>query len=302
MWQRPDASMTLLREVTDHPLDPAYEEAARRREISGAPHRTWLTQAVVFLLAVALGLGLVAATQVLRAPQSVRNQARDVLIEQITDRQTRQTELMAANADLSQQVRDLTAEQLTASDPAMTEQLQRLALASGVEAVSGPAYVVTLSDSAQAQEDPTTYPEELVQALDLQVVVNALWQAGAEAVGVNGVRVSASGAIRGAGSALFVDLVPVSSSYEVVAIGPVDAMRSAMARSSASTHLALLRDRYHIGVGTGTRQEEWLPGVRTTQPRFATVVPDPADDTGDTGQTGQTGTSGGTPTTEGGAQ
>ena len=88
MWQRPDASMTLLREVTDHPLDPAYEEAARRREISGAPHRTWLTQAVVFLLAVALGLGLVAATQVLRAPQSVRNQARDVLIEQITDRGT----------------------------------------------------------------------------------------------------------------------------------------------------------------------------------------------------------------------
>ena len=61
-------------------------------------------------------------------------------------------------------------------------------------------------------------------------------------------RVSGSGAIRGAGSAILVDLVPVTSPYEIAAIGDVDAIRRSVTSSTAASHLSLLRDRYLVDV------------------------------------------------------
>ena len=56
--------------------------------------------------------------------------------------------------------------------------------------------------------------------VDLQSVVNALWAAGAEAIAINGQRLTATSTIRAAGDAVLVDYRPVTSPYEVAAIGP----------------------------------------------------------------------------------
>lgn len=279
--------MTLIVEVMENPLDPAYAEAAARRRAHGRPSH--LSQAIVLLVSLAIGVGLATAALTLRAPGGVRNQARDLLIEQIVERREISAALLATNTDLSAQVNELSSQVLQLEDPALASQLERLAVLSGAAAVAGEALVFTLSDSAQAVEDPTGFDEERVQAVDLQVVVNALWAGGAEAVSVNGVRVGANGSIRGAGQALLVDLVPVGSPYEVVAIGPVSQMQQSVAGSTAAQHLEVLRSRYHIGVTSGTRSTAWMPGTTLTQLRFAEVVPNGADGhtSGQAGQQGQ---------------
>ncbi len=55
--------------------------------------------------------------------------------------------------------------------------------------------------------------------IDLQILANGLWQAGAEAVAINGHRLSTLTAIRAAGEAITVDYRSLTRPYRVEAIG-----------------------------------------------------------------------------------
>ena len=55
---------------------------------------------------------------------------------------------------------------------------------------------------------------------DLQTVVNELWHDGAEAIAINGKRLTATSTIRAAGSAILVDFQPLNQPYKISAIGP----------------------------------------------------------------------------------
>ena len=104
-----------------------------------------------------------------------------------------------------------------------------MAVESGVVPVAGRGLRIELTDAPT--DDPDTQDPTLrVQDVDLQVVVNGLWAAGAEAIAVNGHRLTSMTAIRSAGDAVLVDLVPLSSPYKVDAIGDPVAMQPALAR------------------------------------------------------------------------
>ena len=265
--------MTLLLEVMESPLDPAYAAAAGRETTGASP--SWRARGLQFVIAVLIGVGLAMAIMALRQPDGVRNQARDLLIEQVEQRTALQEMLLAQNGSLAEEIRQLSADQLSLSDPAALEELTNLGVASGAAQVAGEAYVITLVDSEQSQADPVQFREERVQAIDLQVVVNALWASGAEAISVNGTRVSGAGAIRGAGAAVLVDLVPVTSPYEVVAIGKASDIRSRIAGTTAAAHLGLLRDLYRIGVSSSIVANTWMPGISSTQIDFAQPIESP---------------------------
>ena len=84
------------------------------------------------------------------------------------------------------------------------------------------------------------------ERVHLQIVVNGLWSAGAEAISINGQRLTALSAIRSAGQAILVDFRPLSPPYAVSAIGPSDSMRADFAAGSAGTYLHSLEDNYGI--------------------------------------------------------
>ncbi len=93
------------------------------------------------------------------------------------------------------------------------ERLRELAAGTGLGKVTGDGVVVTLVD-APPQIDPVTgKPSDdnpgVVLDRDLQDIANALWQAGAEAIAVNGQRLTATSTIRTAGGAILVDFRPV---------------------------------------------------------------------------------------------
>ena len=237
-----DASMTLLNEVMRQPLDPSYAAAARRRAAgeSGTPRP--LATAALLVLAIVLGLLTASAAVQLRAPQPAMLAARTLLEDEILHRRDQVEAKAAENAALQAEIDELRNSALETADPAMFETLQQDSITTGTVAVRGPGLTITVEDGATAAQDP----KALVQDTDLQLVVNALWAAGAEGIAINGQRLTTTTAIRSAGSAILVDLVGVSGPYDVVAIGDRNGLETGFARSSAMQRLEGFASTYGI--------------------------------------------------------
>jgi uncharacterized protein YlxW (UPF0749 family) len=125
-------------------------------------------------------------------------------------------------------------------DEGEVTRLRELAAVAGVGRVRGDGVVVRVADGP-VETDAVTGAGgvDLGRVLDrdLQDIVNALFAGGAEAVAINGQRLTSTSTIRAAGSAILVDFKPVTGPYEVAAIGPGDLAR----RFDASGAARLLR-------------------------------------------------------------
>ncbi len=255
--------MTLLDEVYRRPLDPGYREAARRRQVTGASAPP-VRRGVSLLLAALLGLVVTAAAVDLRRPEPGAVRARTLLEGEIATQQERAAEARSTIRTTTAQLGQLHAAALADEDPALLAQLRQDQVPSGVVPVTGPGVQVRLTDAADVSD-----PASRVQDVDLRVVVNALWSGGAEAVAINGARLTSLTAIRSAGSAVLVDLQPLASPYTVEAVGDADALSQALAGPAAGQHLTTLRGTYGIGVKVSVDEKLSLPGIGQVTLRYA---------------------------------
>lgn len=95
-------------------------------------------------------------------------------------------------------------------------------------AVDGQGIVVTIDDSkkaSRASDDPNLY---LVHDEDLLKVVNELRAAGAEAISINGQRLTALSEIRCAGPTLSVNNTRSAPPYEIKAVGDAASLENAI--------------------------------------------------------------------------
>ncbi|NUU17720.1 DUF881 domain-containing protein [Cellulomonas humilata] len=252
--------MTLLTEVYRRPLDPGYAEATARRAAGTGPRRTWRSTAGLVALAMGLGLGATAATLALRQPAGAVLAARELLEAQIEQRSSEADDVQAEITAMTDEIAMLQEELLGDEGQSVRDEIDADSVQSGVTAVTGPGLRLELTDAPSDNPDEED-PELRVQDVDLQVVVNGLWAAGAEAIAVNGQRLTAMTAIRSAGDAVLVDLVALSSPYTVEAVGDAAGMQTELARASAGQHLATLRTTYGIGVQMTSQSRLELPGT-----------------------------------------
>jgi uncharacterized protein YlxW (UPF0749 family) len=98
---------------------------------------------------------------------------------------------------------------VTASAQAALARTQRLEAVTGFGAVTGPGVRVTVDDAEGFA----------VRDRDLRPLVDGLWNAGAEAISINGQRLTARTPIRNSGAAIHVNFRPLSPPYVVLAIG-----------------------------------------------------------------------------------
>ncbi|TDD71615.1 DUF881 domain-containing protein [Jiangella aurantiaca] len=218
--RRPDESMSLLNDLFAKPLDPGYEDAAARRRAAGerpTSERTWRSPALAVGL-VALGLLLTMAVLQVRNTASVVSSERQGLIEQIHNEDARvsrlQGEVSALEGEIGELENDLL--QNSAAGQQTREEVESLQATTGAIAVTGPGVVVTVDNAEeQSAEDGT----DRVLDLDLRQVVNGLWAAGAEAVAINGQRITPLSAIRSAQDVIQINYRPMNAPYEVSAIG-----------------------------------------------------------------------------------
>jgi uncharacterized protein YlxW (UPF0749 family) len=252
--------MGLLLEITSRAIDPGYAQAASRPAVNRSPSRRIGRSATHLLVAAVLGIGTVTAIATLRTPDGGTS-PRALLEREITDRSAEAEELTRVNAALSAEIAQIQAEALESANPGLFARLQQAELASGAIAVTGPGLVIQLTESeSEAAADDAAR----VHDVDLQIVTNALWAAGAEAIAINGQRLTALSAIRGAGAAILVDLAPLLGPYRVEAIGDSRAIQTEFARSSAANHLAFLSGTYGIAVEVTAASDLTLPGAGDT--------------------------------------
>jgi uncharacterized protein YlxW (UPF0749 family) len=294
---------SLLDDVLAETLDPASAQAAKARAAqatepaaggeAGDPAGTGRqrtarrrrTQALVGLTMVVAGL-LVAVTydQAVTKTQG-RQQIRTALIGDIQHVSGVTDELAAELEDLRAEV-GAQREKLLAATTVGQQALDELARAEqGAAAlpVTGPGMLVILANAdPAADEDPvggTTGEDERgrVQDGDLQLVVNALWAAGAEAVSINGQRLGPTSAIRFAGEAVLVDFRPVTNPYEISAIGDPDTLTSRFLAVPEVSALALISDTYDLRFDFTPEDELSLPPASTPELRTAMAdTPEPA--------------------------
>jgi uncharacterized protein YlxW (UPF0749 family) len=216
-----------LTELFRNPLEPGYADAAARRAKEGAPAGVlkWANSWVAAVTLVALGFLLVVAYQQTVADAPARTKARAALVEQVQQRRA-DTEALQSQADeLGADVSALREKELGG---AAVAQLRDLESATGLSAVRGNGAKITLGDGPTPVNPLTGERNTVAQVkdTDLQLATNALWSLGAEAIAINGQRLTATSTIRQAGEAILVDFRPVSTPYEVVAIGPDDLAKS----------------------------------------------------------------------------
>ncbi|GIE56769.1 DUF881 domain-containing protein [Actinoplanes octamycinicus] len=212
-----------LTALFQNPLDPGYADAAARRaegyRRTGA--RKHLTSGFALVITGVIGFLLVVGYQQTVADEPGRAKARDALVAQVEKRRA-QTETLQARADqLADQVAELRERELGG---AAVAGIGNLEAATGLAPVRGSGAKIVLGDGPASVDAVTGERriEGLVKDIDLQLAANALWSAGAEAIAINGQRLTATSTIRQAGEAILVDTRPVTTPYEVIAIGPGD--------------------------------------------------------------------------------
>jgi uncharacterized protein YlxW (UPF0749 family) len=263
---RPDPVVQLLGEIWDSALDPGYAAAAAAPAAARrGPARIATVLGLVLigvLLAVALAQTRAAAPAVAR--QRTELEARIASQTTTYDRTTQQL------ATLQQQVDALKSRALadTGQGSALADRMAALELQSGQVAVSGPAVEVTLDD-AQTPPPGTDPSVDRVLDRDLQSVVNGLWAAGAEAVAVNGQRLTALSAIRSAGDAILVDYRPLTRPYVVVAIGDPASLQTRFTEGAAGRGLQALSTAYGIRSSVQPVGQAILPAASPGELRYA---------------------------------
>jgi uncharacterized protein YlxW (UPF0749 family) len=209
---RPDRSMDLLNDIIRQPVDPDYAVVAAR---GGArrPRGRW----DLALVAVIIGaLFTVAAVETTRSAPALETE-RTELITRIQQAEAQQDAQRAQIATLDTEIAQLRTTALgdDAQAKELTAELAALEPVTGASAVKGPGLMITVDD---AQADSADSRDQVLD-IDLQVLVNGLWESGAEAISINGHRLSNLTAIRGAGDAITVDYRSLTRPYQVQAIG-----------------------------------------------------------------------------------
>ena len=259
--------MSLLNNLMAHPLDEGYAVAARSRpQQDGKPART---RHRVMLVAATLVLGFLlaaAASQNYRSAPEAEKQRKE-LITRINQADTRLNGLRTQQTQLADEVRRLQASGLsnTSSGAALQQQLNALELQTGAIAVTGPGIKAVVDDAKDADK------EGRLLDVDLQQLVNGLWTAGAEAISVNGHRLTSMTAIRGAGSAITVDYSSLTPPYTVLAIGDTATMPARFAQSSGGQWVQYLVSNFGVRMTITTEDSLLVPADATIALRYAKV-------------------------------
>ena len=286
--------MSLLNNVIDHALDDGYAEASARRAAEGGG----MPRTVRAKLGLAAGLVLAAAVVTLGAAEArvsapVVAKERQELIDRI-ESETSAADKLETDVE---RIRDEVGErQRKALEQHGGDQAELVALLSGATPVHGPG-VKLVVDDAKGTDTGGGGPRESsgfsdtgrVRDRDMQRVVNGLWESGAEAVAINGQRLTALSAIRAAGDAILVDNKPLVPPYTILAVGDGQRLSTAFQDSADGQYLHALQENFGIRTSISAEGDVRLPAapsliVRTAEPRGAGAAKATGQATAETGK------------------
>ncbi|MDQ2837775.1 MAG: DUF881 domain-containing protein [Actinomycetota bacterium] len=271
---RVDLSSALLHDLLNNTLDPGYRSAAARNR----PSRWW-DGPMVWLGCLAVGLLLVVAYQQSHQSAPARDAARRDLISRIQQAQAGGDRMESQAKALASQVAGLRDAQL----PGSGNQLKDQEVAAGSIPVSGPGMQIELNEPATEPSSgngrPGTTPQSQVAVLhdtEIRAVINELWADNAEAISVNGLRMTPTSFVRVAGESIQIDFQPINPPYLISAIGDRDGLQVAFAESAIARQLKTMVAVDGISFRFGGKSGLKLGSVTVNQPRYAVRGPAPS--------------------------
>lgn len=256
------ASLGLLAFLNSSIGQDEYAEA--RRSATPTRQPLWRVVAIISITALAL-----VAASLTASNSSADGQQRSDLVHQIKQRKASMDALTVSITATQQQINALQSglagnHQLSAS---VREQLGLWGTQAGVSAVSGPGVEVVVNNAPSA-----VGPRGVIQDRDLQQLVNGLWEAGAEAVSINGQRITALTAIRTAGSAITVNYQSLTPPYVIEAIGNSATMPAKFAQTTSGGAWLDLQQQLGMVFSMTTKSSLSLGAATMPTLRYAQTV------------------------------
>lgn len=212
--------------------------------------RTRSAHALVFA-GPALLLGLVLATQAQTASRLPLAATRysvplvEAAIQLQREQASLKAEVVALRAELDDVLRQQAA--LGGQAAAIQPEIERLKRAVGLTPRSGAGVVVTLDDARLPASAPTRAIEAgIIHSQDITDVFNAAWKAGAEAISVNGERITSASACVGA--VIQINGTLISPPFVVNVLGPRDELYAALMDARELSELKRRRDAFGTGL------------------------------------------------------
>lgn len=258
------AVLGLLTYLNRHALDEDYAITAARRAPGQRERRPLWTVLAVAAFVVVL---ITAATQTSKDAVSAEHERQD-LIAQVRARQDALSHQQVRVQQLQQQVQNLRTRLAESSrlSGGTRARLTRLSVVAGTVPVRGPGVRVVVDDAPNAQSD-----RNRVLDGDLQQLVNGLWAAGAEAIAINGQRLTNLTSIREAGSAITVNFVNLDRPYQVDAIGDPSTLPGRFAQTSSGAAWLDLHQQVGLVFDLSTESALRLPAAPLPDLRHATT-------------------------------
>lgn len=193
----------------------------------------------------------------------------------IESEQERLDQRAEAVRELTRQVDDLSG---TGSDLNSMTNPDPIRIEAGSVAVIGPGVLVALWDAPSSAQSQTNNVDDLVvHQQDLQGVIDALWAGGAEAMTIQGQRVTSTTAVRCIGNTLLLHGRVYSPPYEIRAIGDSKKLRrTVMASTTVKTYLQYV-ERFELGWSLDLEDELTMPAYDGSWELKFARVPSSAD-------------------------
>jgi uncharacterized protein YlxW (UPF0749 family) len=272
--------MSLLNNVMDHSLDDGYAEASARRKADGS---AGLPRTLKSKLGLAAGLVVAALVVTLGAAEArisapVVAKEREELIDRI-NAETRAADTLESDIDALRS--DVSERQRKALERHGGDQGELVALLAGATPVEGPGVKLVVDDAKNTDQGGGGPRESSgfadtgrLRDRDMQRVVNGLWESGAEAIAINGQRLTALSAIRAAGDAILVDNRPLVPPYTVLAVGDGKKLATDFKGSADGQYLQALKESFDIRTSISDQAKVRLAAapsliVRTAEPKAA---------------------------------
>ena len=221
-------------------------------------------RAAAAILAVTIAAGALFSVSFLN---NRRNPASGGALEDLVRaRQDSVASLEAQNRDLQSQI-----DQYAGQSGARAASTTVPALAASP--VVGPGVEITLTDAPADQAPEGASPNDLViHQQDIEDTMNALWAGGAEAMTVQGVRITNRTVIRCIGNVILVDGTSFSPPFVIQAIGDPDTLRATVTANPRMVNYQAYVSKYGLGWDMQTKDSlSFAPATTSLTVNYATV-------------------------------
>lgn len=187
-------------------------------------------QMALSITLVSLILGLMVAFQFRTTNQIEQSVPFDRAQELAMEKKELEKEKGKLNQEINELLKKLN--QMKKGQAQATEtlksELASIKLLAGLVAVSGPGIEIILENPSSKKIPWLTPSIYEVTDMDLLKLINELWGAEAEAIAINGQRITTLSEVRLAGSFININLVRIYPPYHVLAIGPPDTLKNTL--------------------------------------------------------------------------